>query len=165
MRIITRKISIVVRRILFVFRNFYYKNIFDVGRNTVFLGRVFYYHSQYIKIGKNCSINEGVFFNAGTNIIIHDNVAISAGVFLTSAGGYTKLQKNGVAKTYHDNKAVEIGKGSWIGANATILNGVKIGENCIVAAGSVVGSNVEDGTVVVGNPARVTSRVKADVTK
>jgi maltose O-acetyltransferase len=99
-----------------------------------------------------------VFFNAGTNITIHDNVSISAGVFITSAGGYL-TNKEGVIQTAHDNKSVEIGQGSWIGVNATILHGVKIGKNCIVSAGSVVNSDVKDGMVVVGNPARVTSKV------
>ena len=46
-----------------------------------------------------------------------------------------------------------------IGANSTILPGVVIGENSLVGAGSVVVHDVPDGTVVVGNPARVIRRV------
>ena len=48
-----------------------------------------------------------------------------------------------------------VGKGAKIGANATILPGIRIGENALVGAGSVVVEDVPDNTVVVGNPARV----------
>jgi maltose O-acetyltransferase len=158
MKIILRVILTYIGEIKFRIRNFFYKSLFEVGENTIFLGRVFYYHPKFISIGKNCSINEGVFFNAGTKIIIHDNVAISAGVFLTSVGGGIEIQNN-MSKTYHDYGIIEIGTGSWIGANAIILHGVKIGKNCIIAAGSVVNTDVKDGMIVVGNPARVSAKV------
>ena len=47
----------------------------------------------------------------------------------------------------------EVSKGSTIGANATILCGVKIGINSLVGAGSVVTKNVKSNTIVYGNPA------------
>lgn len=50
---------------------------------------------------------------------------------------------------------VHIGKGAWIGANATILPGVTVGDGAVVAAASVVTRDVPAGTVVVGSPARV----------
>ncbi len=50
---------------------------------------------------------------------------------------------------------IEIGDGSWIGANAVIVSGVTIGKNVVVAAGSVVTKNVPDYCVVAGNPARI----------
>jgi acetyltransferase-like isoleucine patch superfamily enzyme len=49
----------------------------------------------------------------------------------------------------------------WIGMNAVILKGVTIGENCVVAAGSVVTKNVEPNTVVAGNPAVVVKQFQA----
>jgi acetyltransferase-like isoleucine patch superfamily enzyme len=50
---------------------------------------------------------------------------------------------------------VRIANNVWIGMNAVILKGVTIGENSVVAAGSVVTKNVEPNTVVAGNPAQV----------
>jgi acetyltransferase-like isoleucine patch superfamily enzyme len=47
----------------------------------------------------------------------------------------------------------------WIGAGATILPGVTVGENSVVAAGAVVTRDVEDNTVVGGNPARLIKRL------
>mgnify|MGYP002393330242 CR=1 FL=1 len=52
-------------------------------------------------------------------------------------------------------KAIHIKKNAWIGAGATILQGVTIGENAIVASGAVVSKDVPDNTVVGGIPARI----------
>lgn len=54
---------------------------------------------------------------------------------------------------HHDN--THIGSCCFIGANAIIMPAVKIGDHCIVAAGSVVTGHVPDGTMVAGNPARI----------
>ena len=54
-----------------------------------------------------------------------------------------------------------IRKGAKIGANATILPGIVIGEHALVGAGAVVTKDVEPGTVVVGNPARVIGHISA----
>jgi acetyltransferase-like isoleucine patch superfamily enzyme len=56
---------------------------------------------------------------------------------------------------------VKIGDNVWIGMNAIILKGVTIGENSVVAAGSVVTKSVEPNTVVAGNPAQVVKQFKA----
>ena len=48
---------------------------------------------------------------------------------------------------------------AWIGAGATILPGVTIGENSVVGAGSVVTRDVESNTIVAGNPARVIKKI------
>ena len=47
-----------------------------------------------------------------------------------------------------------IGKNVWIGAGATVLPGVTVGDNAVIGAGSVVTKNVEADTVVAGNPAK-----------
>ena len=51
-------------------------------------------------------------------------------------------------------KPVHIGRRAWIGAGATILPGVTIGENSVVGAASVVTRSVDPDTIVAGNPAR-----------
>jgi len=54
---------------------------------------------------------------------------------------------------------ITIGDDCWIGGNVTILAGVKIGNGCVVGAGSVVTKDIEDYSVVVGNPARLIKKV------
>lgn len=55
---------------------------------------------------------------------------------------------------------VHIGKRAWIGAGATILPGVSVGDNAVVGAGSVVTHDVEPNTIVAGNPARLIKRIE-----
>jgi acetyltransferase-like isoleucine patch superfamily enzyme len=57
-------------------------------------------------------------------------------------------------------KPIVLGRNVWIGAGAMILKGVRIGDNAVVAAGSVVVQNVLPNTVVLGNPARLIWRMK-----
>ncbi|MNT68380.1 Maltose O-acetyltransferase [compost metagenome] len=52
-----------------------------------------------------------------------------------------------------------IKRNAWIGAGATILPGVTIGENAVVAAGAVVSKNVNDNTVVAGIPAKIIKQI------
>ena len=58
-------------------------------------------------------------------------------------------------------RPIRIGDNVWIGGSATILPGVSIGDNAVVGEGSVVTRDVEPGTVVAGNPARVIRTVGA----
>ena len=57
---------------------------------------------------------------------------------------------------------IKLGKKVWIGAHATILAGVTIGDNAIVAAGAVVTKDVPADTVVGGVPARVIKKIKEE---
>jgi len=84
-------------------------------------------------------------------ITIDDNVLIAPKVSLLSEGHPISPENRRalVAKPIH------IKQNAWIGAGASILLGVTIGENSIVAAGAVVSSDVPDNTVVVGIPAKI----------
>ena len=59
-------------------------------------------------------------------------------------------------------KPVRIGDGVWIGANVTILPGVTMGENAVLAAGAVVTKDVPANTIVGGNPAKVIRMIETD---
>ena len=67
-------------------------------------------------------------------------------------------ENHGIApsrRTFLASKAIRIGRNVWIGAAATILPGVTVGDNAIVAAGSVVSHDVPPNTIVAGVPAKV----------
>lgn len=55
---------------------------------------------------------------------------------------------------------VKIGKNVWIGSHATILGGVNIGDNAVIAAGAVVNRDVPPNTVVAGVPARIIKHIE-----
>lgn len=151
-----RKVSSITRQLIFEIRNYYYHQLFNVGKNTTFLGKVLYYNPHLIKIGNNCSINEGVFFNVSDNIIVGDNVTISANVFITTA----TLNIYKFPEKKHERDPIKIEDDAWIGAGSTILPGVVVGKGAIVAAGAVVTKDVPPHTVVLGIPARVTKNLK-----
>ena len=84
-------------------------------------------------------------------ITIEDDVMIAPRVNLISEGHPVSIKDR---KTLAVGK-VHIKKNAWIGANVTILPGVTIGENSIVAAGAVVSKDVPDNSIVGGIPAKV----------
>jgi acetyltransferase-like isoleucine patch superfamily enzyme len=105
-----------------------------------------------LSIGKNCFLGKGVYLDLSDRIILEDDVAISPGVkILTHASVGIRPLSNSYPEIFGP---VIIRSGAWIGAGATILCGVTIGQCACVAAGSVVLDNVEPYTLVAGNPAK-----------
>jgi len=122
------------------------------------------------KIGKNCSIGQNV--NIGStavigngvkiqnNVSVYDDVVIEDDVFCGPSCVFTNVinprafveRKNEYKKTY-------IKKGVSIGANATIVCGVTIGEYAFIGAGSVVTKDIPAYSLAYGNPARITGKV------
>ncbi len=108
-------------------------------------------YGKHTKIGKNVFINfDCVFLDLG-GITIEDNVLIAPKVSLLTEGHPTSI----VDRHSLIPKPIHLKKNAWIGANATILQGVTIGENAIVAAGAVVSNDVPDNTIVGGIPAKI----------
>lgn len=107
-------------------------------------------YGKHTKIGKNVFINfDCVFLDLG-GITIEDGVLIAPKVSLLSEGHpISPDQRHSLIP-----KPIHIKKNAWIGANATILQGVTIGENSVVAAGSVVSNDVPDNVLVGGIPAK-----------
>lgn len=100
-----------------------------------------------VLIGDNVTIKNGVQIWDG--IILEDNVMIGPNATFTN--DLYPVAKN---TNYQLLKTI-VKKGASIGANATILPGVTIGEGSLVGAGSVVTKNVPPYSVVIGNPAKV----------
>ena len=100
-------------------------------------------------IGKFCQIASGVeFVMNGAN---HQMNAVSTFPFYTLEGWDMAPPKSEDLPLKGDTV---IGNDVWIGQNAVILPGVRIGDGAIIGANSVVGSSIEPYTVAVGNPAR-----------
>lgn len=105
-----------------------------------------------LSIGTNVFINQGCHFMDLGGITIGDDVMIGPKVNLVSAGHPVEpaQRRNGIIA-----KPISIGNNVWIGAAATILPGVTVGDNAVIAAGAVVSRDVEANTLVAGVPARV----------
>ena len=108
-------------------------------------------YGKHTKIGKNVFINfDCVFLDFG-GITIEDRVFIAPKVSLLTEG-HPISPENRHSLTV---APIHIKKNAWIGANATIMQGVTIGESAIVAAGAVVTKDVPDYTAVGGIPAKI----------
>ncbi|HAK78179.1 MAG TPA: acetyltransferase [Runella sp.] len=105
---------------------------------------------QHIQLGKNVFINHGCTFLDLGGIVIEDDVLIGPQVCIVTENHPIDPTK----RKSLDLKSVTIKRNVWIGANATILPGVTVGENSIVAAGAVVTKDVAPNTIVGGVPAK-----------
>ncbi|MCI8805814.1 MAG: sugar O-acetyltransferase [Clostridiales bacterium] len=104
-----------------------------------------------INIGKNVFINSCCCFQDQGGITINDGSLIGHKVIFATLDHDFMPEKRGNTIP----KPIVIGKNVWIGANATILSGVTIGDNSIIAAGAVVTKDVPSDSVAAGVPARV----------
>lgn len=113
-----------------------------------------------VKIGKNCKIEAFAFIPEG--VTLEDGVFVGPHVCFTNDKLPRATNKDGSLKTADDWEVTItlVKKRASIGANATIICGVTIGENSIVGAGSVVTKDVPANSIVVGNPAKVIGKVK-----
>lgn len=126
---------------------------------------------QEAKIGDNCNICANVLIEnevtVGNNVTVKsgvqlwDGITVEDDVFIGPNATFTNdifpRSKNPEWKLY---KTV-IKKGASIGANATILCGITIGEKAMIGAGSVVIKDVPDGELWVGNPAHFVRKIEA----
>src|SRR5947199_7193939 len=115
-------------------------------------------YGKHTKIGKNVFINfDCVFLDLG-GITIEDNVLIAPKVSLLSEGHPVSPNERQSLVPGH----IHIRKNAWIGAGATILPGVTVSENAVVAAGAVVSKDVPANTVVGGIPAKNIKNIDSD---
>lgn len=122
--------------------------------------KIRYWRKQGMKIGENCHINTMSFSTEPYLIEIGDHVAISAGTDLVTHDGaiwcFREEQENREADIFGK---IIIGNNVFIGINVTILPGTAIGNNTIVGAGSVVRGKFPDDVVIIGNPAKVVTKL------
>lgn len=115
----------------------------------------------YTDFGKNIHIGENVFINACCHFQDHGGVYIGDGCQIGHNVVFATLN-HGIAPQDRQNTypaPVVLGRNVWVGSNSTILQGVTIGDNAIIAAGAVVTKDVPADTVVGGVPARFIKRI------
>jgi len=127
-------------------------------KRSIFLDNV--YHDQnssgdfsHLKIGNNCYIGDCTYFDLADEVIIKNNVVISGEVsFVTHADCNRSNYLEKIFPRKYGRIMVE--DGAWIAFKSTILDGVTIGENSIVAAHSLVKEDIEKCSLYAGVPAR-----------
>ena len=127
----------------------------EIDESTTIFPPFYTNFGRSISLGKNVFINHSCSFLDIGGITIEDDVQIGPRVNLTSENHPLDPQ---------DRKTLLLGailirRNAWIGAGATILPGVTVGENAVVAAGAVVSRDVPRDAVVAGIPAKVVKRL------
>jgi len=134
----------------------------NIGENTRIWA--FVHILDKVVIGKNCNICDHCFIES--NVFIGDNVTIKSGIYIWDGVtieddvflGPNVVFTNDIrprSKKYIESVKTVVGKGASIGANSTILAGVKVGQYAMAGIGSVITRDVPDFALVYGNPAKI----------
>ncbi|MDY4761198.1 DapH/DapD/GlmU-related protein [Streptococcus thoraltensis] len=110
---------------------------------------------RHITFGKNVYVNMDVFMTDLGGITIEDNVLIAPRAKILTVNHPLKPSDRHKLEL----KSVTLKKNCWIGADATIMPGVTVGENAVVAAGALVTKDVPADTLVAGIPAKVMKKL------
>ncbi|HEY4326650.1 MAG TPA: DapH/DapD/GlmU-related protein [Mucilaginibacter sp.] len=127
----------------------------DLDKSIAVFAPFYTNFGRFINIGKHVFINHACSFLDIGGITLEDNVLIGPKVnLITENHPLDPATRRGLIC-----KPILIKRNAWIGAAATILPGVTIGENAVVAAGAVVSKDVPDNTIVGGIPAKFIKHV------
>ncbi len=146
------------------------------GRNIFFQS-----HKGSISISKNSSVGYGVRLSAGfggtidisenvavfdyTTIDVHSkltvgkNTLIAPFCYVTDYDHVIKDKSRPVIEQGYVSKPIIIGTNVWLGTHAVILKGVRIGDNSIIGAGSIVTSDIPSNSLAAGVPAKVIKKI------
>lgn len=121
----------------------------QMGEGSVVYAPLTAVRPHMVKIGKNVTVMNGTLMMGAGGIEIADGAMVAANVQLIS-NNHDLADRHVITC-----KPVRIGRNVWLGAGATILPGVPVGENAVVAAAAVVTKDVPPNVIVAGNPARI----------
>jgi acetyltransferase-like isoleucine patch superfamily enzyme len=131
----------------------------SVGPNVIFRGLMLRAEFGAVS-GGVITVGEDTFINEGSSIVAHHSVQIGTNCRIGEFVGIFDTDHHAVDSAKNVRFApVEIGNNVWIGRAAIVLPGVRIGNNSVVASGSVVTADVPVNTLVAGNPARVVRKL------
>ena len=115
-------------------------------------------------IGRGCNLGKNVFIDSGVhigdrvkvqnNVSVYHGVTLEDDVFVGPSAVFTNDRFPRAFNTEWEVVSTVVRRGASIGANATLICGIEIGEYAVVAAGTVVPKSVEPHQIVMGNPAR-----------
>ena len=106
-----------------------------------------------IEVGENFYSNHNLVILDANKVKFGDNVFIAPNCGFYTAGHPLDYETRNKGLEYA--KPIEVGNNVWIGGNVVVLPGVKIGDNVVIGAGSIVTKDIPSNSVAVGNPCKV----------
>lgn len=129
-----------------------------VSEGVTVLSPVYFDYGPLTKLGKGVFVNHGCYFMDGGGITIGDNTFIGPFTgFYTAAHPVDHARRN---QGLEWAKPIVVGKNCWFGANVSVMPGVTIGDGCVIAAGSVVTTDLPDNALAAGVPAVVKKEIE-----
>lgn len=132
----------------------------SLHKNVIIYGSIKILYENNVTFGKRVRLNDNVFLHAAKGIEIGDNTTLSYGSKIISES-YDLFNWDSYLSRDHKGEKIIIGKNVWIGADSIVLPGVKISDNIIVGAGSVVTKDLDTPYGIYGGvPARLIKKVE-----
>lgn len=112
-----------------------------------------------IHIGNQVGIGEYAYLGGAGGLVIGDDCIIGQYFSCHPENHLFRNQQKPIRLQGVSRQGIKIGKNCWIGSKVTILDGVEIGDGCVIAAGAVVNKSFPSGSVIAGVPARIIQEI------
>ena len=126
------------------------KNSCYIGRNTILScknGDIIL--EENVNIGFNCEIQ------SSSHVSIDKNTLIAAYVYIIAGDHLLNIEGQSASSAHGSSKGIVIGENCWLGAKATVFDGVEIGHDTVIGASALVNNNIPPFSIAVGIPAKV----------
>ena len=134
------------------------KNLLGKTKENFWIEQPFVCDYGYnIEVGENFYANHNLIILDANKVKFGDNVFIAPNCGFYTAGHPLDAESRNKGLEYA--KTIEIGNNVWIGGNVVVLPGVKIGDNSVIGAGSIVNKDIPANVVAVGNPCKVIKNI------
>ena len=142
-----------------ILRDVFYRMLFQsAGKKLIIYPNVYIIFSHKISVGKRVAINVGTYIDGRGGVKMGDNILIGPNCVISSTGHGTASIEIPMAEQAVQYGEIKIGNDVWLGANVFVRMGVTIHDGCIIAAGSVVTTDVPPYSVYGGVPAKLISQ-------
>jgi acetyltransferase-like isoleucine patch superfamily enzyme len=119
--------------------------------------------AKRIKVAPNAALNNTLFNTSSGEIIVEDDVCFGHNVcLLTGTHNIRKKGRKRIATYPQTGRDIIIHSGVWLASNVTVLGPCEIGENAVIAAGSLVMNNVKPNSLYAGSPAKFIKEIEFD---
>lgn len=122
--------------------------------SRIIISTSFNHIGSHITIGNNVGIGEYAYLGGGGGLEIGDDCIIGQYFSCHPENHHFEDEKLLIREQGVSRQGIKIGKNCWIGSKVTILDGVTIGDHCVIAAGAVVTKNMPSHSVIGGVPAK-----------
>lgn len=130
----------------------------ELAEGVTVLSPVYFDYGPLTKLGKGTFVNHGCYFMDGGGITIGDNVFIGPFTGFYTAAHPTDYTRRNAGLEWA--RPIKVGDNCWFGANCSVMPGVTIGSGCVIAAGSVVTTDIPDNSIAAGVPAVVKKKIE-----